>query len=50
MKDKGKTNVAIPNDSYELLKRLKRETDIPLAALVKRAILLLNEKHKQQLQ
>ena len=44
MKDESKKYVAIPNESHELLKRLKNETDLPMSVIVKRALILYNQQ------
>ena len=45
----SKVNVAIPTDTYEKLKALKRESDIPMAKLIVRAVELLIKQRKEQL-
>ena len=45
----SKVNVAIPTETYERLRALKKETDIPMARLIVQAVRLLVKKREEQL-
>ena len=45
----SKVNVAVPVEAFEILKAMKKETDIPYARLVLQAMNLLLEKRNKQL-
>ena len=45
----SKVNVAVPIDTFEVLKALKKETDIPMSRLISQAVKLLVEARNKQL-
>ncbi len=45
----SKVNVAVPAETFEVLKALKRETDIPMSRLIHQAVVLLVATRKKQL-